>query len=195
MKVVKILFILCFILTTKKLTSFNMPSLNNIKNHLEQNAQNMVKLTKENLHEYVKFGKDFVATKENIESIIITPEKILLNNINNKLSKFNWCIDIDLINLILNNNNNNNILNFINNKIINLHPNIKFPILSLGKDIQDEVLILEESKKEIQDFIEKEQKLNTNRSQENLINNLNKIIELEKNLEIIASYINTELSK
>lgn len=193
MKITKISTILFFIFTTTNIFSINMSGFNRIKNSLETNAKNLVRLTKENINEYVHAGKGFVPTAENLENIIITPEKNLLNNINDKLSKFNWATDKDLVNFIL--NNNNNILNFINAKIATLHPNIKFPILSLGKDIQDELVILEESKKEIQNFIEKEQKLNTQRSQENLINKLNYIIELEKNLEIVANYINTELSK
>ncbi len=162
-------------------------------NKLKKEATNITRLTKDNIHKFVKTADTFVSTKKNIENIIVTPEKLLLNKIDKKIENFAWSTDEEIINLINNSNNKNLVLEKINSKIKSQHPESKMLILALGADLQKERNTLNKYYILVSELIEKKQKLKVNLGQENLIDYINKINKLKSNIEAIELFLNNLL--
>lgn len=177
--------------------TISMPGINRIKNKIEQNVNNITRLTKENFNKFVKKSNGYKYTKENILENLLTPKKIFINEINEQIKNFNWSTDYNLIEAI--NKKDNQTINYLTQKSKAIHTNNMFaPILLISNDLQEETKIIDGYIIETQKFLDEEKKIDF-KIQIDILNPdltiyLNKLLELKNNIFIIAKYLNSLLT-
>ncbi|MBU4269969.1 hypothetical protein KJ644_02620 [Candidatus Dependentiae bacterium] len=175
----------------------NMPGITRIKNKIEQNVNNITKLTKENFKKFVTKADGYKYTKENILANLLTPKKIFIDEMNSKIKTLVWATDQFVVNKI--NNKEIKIIEYLNQKACSMHTSsLLSPILLISNDLSEELKVIDQYIIEIQAFMEEEKKVTFkvqfDASNQDLNSYLNKMLELKNNIFVIASYLNSLLT-